>query len=146
MISQFQLPLTQLPLCGRRHLTMASPIQLEKSPNELPLLDERAMDDWCSDIDRSDILAILSRVPDDARKNIAEIEKAIAEGNLAACKRAAHRLKGMAGNLGASRLAGTARDIEVKSASLDEAAGQLASLQATLAATLAALDRAAHSR
>lgn len=118
-----------------------------KSPHELlPLLDSRAMDDWCSDIDRCDILAILSRVPDDARKNIAEIEKAVTEGDLTACKRAAHRLKGMAGNLGASRLAGTARDIELKSHSVDDVAGHIESLQATLVATLAALDRATHAR
>lgn len=104
------------------------------------------MDDWCTDLDRSDILAILSRVPDDARKNIAEIEQAITEGNLVACKRAAHRLKGMAGNLGAPRLAKGAREIELHAATVDEAAGQMAGLQATLSATLAALDEAAHSR
>ena len=74
------------------------------------------MDDWCSDIDQGAIFSPFSPASrTSARKNIAEIEKAITEGDLTACKRAAHRLKGMAGNLGASRLAGTARDIELKS-------------------------------
>lgn len=108
----------------------------------LPLLDDGAMNDWCSDIDQDDVLAILARVPDECRRNIAEIERALAEGSLEATKRAAHRLKGMAGNLGAVRLAQTARDIELKSESLDDVAGQMAGLQETLTGTLAALDRA----
>ena len=124
---------------------MSAPIEASKRLL-LPLLDEGAMSDWCSDIDRDDVLAILARVPDECRRNIAEIERALAEGSLEASKRAAHRLKGMAGNLGAVRLAQTARDIELTSQSLDDVAGQMAGLQETLTGTLAALDRAAHSR
>ena len=123
------------------------PPPIEASTQELvPLLDERAMSDWCTDIDKDDVLAILASVPDECRRNIAEIERAIAEGSLAASKRAAHRLKGMAGNLGAARLAQSARDIELKSESIDDVAGRMASLQETLTGTLAALHRAAHSR
>ncbi len=123
------------------------PPPIEASTQDLvPLLDERAMSDWCTDIDKDDVLAILASVPDECRRNIAEIERAIAEGSLAASKRAAHRLKGMAGNLGAARLAQSARDIELKSDSIEDVAGRMASLQETLTGTLAALDRAAHSR
>ena len=112
----------------------------------VPFLDERAMSDWCTDIDKDDVLAILASVPDECRRNIAEIERAIAEGSLAASKRAAHRLKGMAGNLGAARLAQSARDIELKSESIDDVAGRMASLQETLTGTLTALHRSARSR
>lgn len=123
------------------------PPPIEASTQDLvPLLDERAMSDWCSDIDKDDVLAILAGVPDECRRNIAEIERAIVEGSLAASKRAAHRLKGMAGNLGAARLAQSARDIELKSDSIEDVAGRMAGLQETLTGTLAALDRAAHSR
>lgn len=123
------------------------PPPIEASTQDLvPLLDERAMSDWCTDIDKDDVLAILASVPDECRRNIAEIERAIAEGSLAASKRAAHRLKGMAGNLGAARLAQSAREIELKSDSIEDVAGRMASLQETLTGTLAALDRAAHSR
>jgi HPt (histidine-containing phosphotransfer) domain-containing protein len=126
---------------------MTSPIANALSPQDLlPLLDKRAMDDWCSDIDLADILSILARIPGDAAKNLGEIERAIAENDLAACKRSAHRLKGMAGNLGASRLAALARDIEISSQSIEEAAGKVASLNETLAATLTELDRAARDR
>lgn len=123
------------------------PPPIEASTQDLvPLLDERAMSDWCTDIDKDDVLAILASVPDECRRNIAEIERAIAEGSLAASKRAAHRLKGMAGNLGAARLAQSARDIELKSDSIEDVAARMANLQETLTGTLAALDRAAHSR
>ena len=126
---------------------MAMPPPIEASTQDLvPLLDERAMSDWCTDIDKDDVLAILASVPDECRRNIAEIERAIAEGSLAASKRAAHRLKGMAGNLGAARLAQSARDIELKSDSIEDVVGRMASLQETLTGTLAALDLAAHSR
>jgi HPt (histidine-containing phosphotransfer) domain-containing protein len=124
---------------------MAMPLPTEASTRVLlPLLDDGAMNDWCSDIDQDDVLAILARVPDECRRNIAEIEQALAEGSLEATKRAAHRLKGMAGNLGAVRLAQTARDIELKSESLDDVAGQMAGLQETLTSTLAALRSAVH--
>jgi HPt (histidine-containing phosphotransfer) domain-containing protein len=126
---------------------MAMPPPIEASPQDLaPLLDERAMSDWCSDIDKDDVLAILASVPDECRRNIAEIERAIVEGSLAASKRAAHRLKGMAGNLGAARLAQSARDIELKSESIEDVARRMAGLQETLSGTLAALHRAGHSR
>ena len=52
----------------------------------------------------------------------------------------------MAGNLGAARLAQSARDIELKSDSIEDVAGRMASLQETLAGTLTALHRAARSR
>lgn len=109
----------------------------------LPLIDDRAMNDWCSDIDQDDVLAILACVPDECRRNIAEIEKGIAAGSLAVSKSAAHRLKGMAGNLGAVRLAQSARDIELKAESIDDVASLMAGLQETLASTLAALHSAA---
>lgn len=122
------------------------PLMEASTPVLLPLLDDGAMSDWCSDIDRDDVLAILARVPDECRRNIAEIERALVEGSLEASKRAAHRLKGMAGNLGAVRLAQTARDIELKSENLDDVAGQMAGLHETLTNTLAALHRAAQSK
>lgn len=135
------------PDVRRAPLDIAMPPPIEASTQDpVPLLDERAMSDWCSDIDKDDVMAILASVPDECRRNIAEIERAIAEGSLAASKRAAHRLKGMAGNLGAVRLAQTARDIELKSESIDDVASRMASLQETLTGTLAALQSAGRNR
>jgi HPt (histidine-containing phosphotransfer) domain-containing protein len=105
----------------------------------LPLLDEHAMRDWCNDLEKDDVLAILARVPDECRKCVAEIERAIVDGSLAASKRTAHRLKGMAGNLGAVRLAQIARGIELETQSIEEVSNRMTMLQETLTDTLAAL-------
>ncbi len=106
---------------------------------EQPLIDHRAMRDWCEDLDQADVLALLARVPAEAHTCIAGIRKAIGEGDLAAARRCAHRLKGMASNLGAARLAQTSRGIERESHSIDDATDRLALLEKTLGETLEAL-------
>ena len=129
------------------HHWIVMPTSIEPSKQDmLPLVDDRAMRDWCSDLEQEDVLAILAGVPDECRRNITEIENAIAAGSLPASRRAAHRLKGMAGNLGAVRLAQNARDIELNAESIDDVASRMASLQETLTRTLEALHSAAHSK
>ena len=56
---------------------------------------------------------LLDAVPSEAGLCLNDLKAAIADGDLARAKRAAHRLKGMAGNLGAARLAGAARGLEI---------------------------------
>lgn len=108
--------------------------------NELPpIFDHRVMSDWCGDVLDEDVLAILAGVPDELRACVAEIEKAIARGDLTAVKGHAHRLKGMAGNLGAVRLSGTARGIELRTRAIEDASRQMPMLHATVSDTLAAL-------
>jgi histidine phosphotransfer protein HptB len=110
-----------------------------QSQDTLPLIDQRAMNDWSGDLDQDDVVAILARVPEELRTNMAAIEKAVAAGGLPAAKRSAHRLKGMAGNLGAARLAQVAREIEVASESIGDVALRLDTLRQTITETLAAL-------
>ncbi len=100
------------------------------------------MAEWCTDLDREDIADILGRVPAQCSAGIAEIEAAVGEKELARVKRVAHRLKGMAANLGAARLARLARCIEIDSMDLADVELQLPVLKTTVAETLAAL--AAH--
>ena len=108
---------------------------------EHALLDARIMNDWCNDMDREDVVAILARVPAECAKSLAEFEKAMAAGDLAAARRAAHRLKGMANNLGAVRLARMARTIELGCQSIDDVACRMPALVQTLDETLEALRR-----
>jgi histidine phosphotransfer protein HptB len=117
---------------------MQPPIK-PQSQDLLPLVDQRALKDWSGDLDRDDVLAILAQVPDEFRRNVAAMESAVAEGCLPAAKRIAHRLKGMAGNLGAARLAQLARDIELGSESIEDVSGHLGKLNETLTQTIAAL-------
>lgn len=104
-----------------------------------PLIDHDAMSDWCGGVYDEDVLAILSGVPDELTGCVADIENAIARANPVAVKSNAHRLKGMAGNVGAARLARIARGIELGSQSIEGVSQQMEKLRETVTETLAAL-------
>jgi HPt (histidine-containing phosphotransfer) domain-containing protein len=103
---------------------------------ELPLIDERAMSEWRGDMEKDDVLAILACVPAEGARCIAELKKAIMARDVVAVRRTAHRLKGMASNLGAIRLAGMARDIELTSQSIEDVSGRITRLEKILGETL----------
>jgi HPt (histidine-containing phosphotransfer) domain-containing protein len=121
---------------------MSSPAHHFALPQEgeAPLIDHRVMSDWCDDLDKADVCGLLARVPDETRKCIADVRLALQGGNLAMAKRAAHRLKGMASNLGAARLASVARSVELGCPTIAEADRQVAVLEATMTETLEALE------
>lgn len=106
----------------------------------LPLIDETVMADWCSDLDPEDVEAILSQVPAQCGTCFQEIATAVSGGDLNKAKRVAHRLKGMAANLGAVRLARFARTIEIEAETAGGVEAQLPALSATLSETIAALN------
>ena len=110
-----------------------------QSDPQLPLIDKDVMSDWSSDMDRADVLAILARVPEEADRALAELDKAIAALDHDRARRAAHRLKGMASNLGATRLGRLARMIEIDSRSIGDVAPQMPMLRQVASDTLAAL-------
>jgi Hpt domain len=103
----------------------------------LPLVDPIAMADWSDDLEPADIREVLSGVPKETSVCIALLRQALALDDLAMARRAAHRLKGMAANLGATRLAQEAKEIEVASQSVSQIAMQMGTLETTLAETLA---------
>lgn len=105
----------------------------------LPLIDDKAMADWCADLDKEDIEAILSQVPDQCAFCFSELEGAVGAADLHKAKRIAHRLKGMAANLGATRLSRLARGIEIEAQAVEDVSRQLGDLRATISETLAAL-------
>jgi HPt (histidine-containing phosphotransfer) domain-containing protein len=106
---------------------------------ELPLIDQSIMSDWCNDLEKEDVLAILSSVPDEVKRSLADLRKAVGARDLASARRTAHRLKGMANNLGAVRLGRMARDIELTSHSIEDVSARLATLEQTMGKTLEAL-------
>jgi HPt (histidine-containing phosphotransfer) domain-containing protein len=63
------------------------------------------------------------------------LKAAIAAGDLDAARRAAHRMKGMASNFGATRLTAIARSIETGSTELDGVSEQVGVLEQALAET-----------
>ena len=106
---------------------------------ELPLIDPRVMSDWCDDMEKADVLDVLARVPHESARCLADIRKAIAESDLPSARRSAHRLKGMASNLGAARPARVARSVELTSQSIEDVSGRMASLEKISAETLEAI-------
>jgi len=127
----------RLPSSTELHPTFA-PADV-RSEADLPLIDQRIMDDWRSDMDAEDVLAIIARVPTECARSIADFHKAIASGDIASARRTAHRLKGMANNLGAVRLARMARAIELGCKSIEEVSGRMPPIEQTLSETLEAL-------
>jgi HPt (histidine-containing phosphotransfer) domain-containing protein len=116
-----------------------SPVLDATAEAELPLIDAGAMRDWCGDMDKADVLDVLARVPHESARCLADMRKAIVESDLASARRTAHRLKGMASNLGAARLARVARTIELASGSIEDVSSRMASLEQTSAETLEAI-------
>jgi HPt (histidine-containing phosphotransfer) domain-containing protein len=114
-------------------------LQQVQAEEELPLIDSRVMQDWCGDLDPADVRDLLSRVPGEGHKCLAGIKEAAGKGDLASAKRFAHRLKGMASNLGAARLASIARSLELASVDIADASRRALLLEETLIATLEAI-------
>ena len=121
---------------------MPPPVDLAADPPSeevLPTLDARVFADWSGDMDAEDVAAILARVPEECARALTELRKSIAARDPAAARRTAHRLKGMASNLGARKLAQLARTIELGSQNVDDVAARLGDLETALAETLEAV-------
>jgi signal transduction histidine kinase/CheY-like chemotaxis protein/HPt (histidine-containing phosphotransfer) domain-containing protein len=111
-----------------------------KEPSlDLPVIDNLIIASWSEGMDPADIREALSCLPDESARSLHEIKAAIASGDLTEAKRIAHRLKGMANNLGARRLAAIARSIEVDAPTVAVAAAKLGALEVATSETLAGL-------
>jgi DNA-binding NarL/FixJ family response regulator len=106
---------------------------------ELPVVDKAVIAAWSRGMNAADVCATLECVPSESIKSLNEIKAAIGAGDLIEARRIAHRMKGMASNLGASRLAAVARRIEIDASSVEVAASQIELLEATTDETLVAL-------
>lgn len=107
----------------------------------IPLIDPVAMAQWTTDLDPEDVEAILAQVPGQCEACVSELTAAADAQELVKAKRVAHKLKGMAANLGAARLARLARSIELESADVAEVVQCLPLVSATVAETIDALAR-----
>ena len=99
--------------------------------------------EWREDLTAGDVRQILAQARLEALKSLAVIQDAAAGRNLAALERSAHKLKGMAANLGAVRLVALLRQIELGAAAGDESRSAVAELEPTLCQTLRAFEVAA---
>jgi signal transduction histidine kinase/DNA-binding NarL/FixJ family response regulator len=120
---------------SRRRSDAASDQSIEK----LPVFDTSVIAAWSSGMNPTDVSATLQCVPGESIKSLNEIKAAIVAGDLQEAQRVAHRMKGMASNLGATRLAAVARSIEIDAPSIEAASDRLKLLTATTDETLVQL-------
>ena len=115
--------------------------QFPEPAKQPPLVDVAVMRLWADELDAADVHDILCRVPTEAQSSIALLNKAIERADIAMAHRAAHRLKGMAGNLGAPRLEQQARDIEIATKHIDDVSVRLKSLEIAVSETIEAISK-----
>jgi HPt (histidine-containing phosphotransfer) domain-containing protein len=104
-----------------------------------PLFDEDQMATLRDALGDEELRAMLARLPAAIAQAQQKIEEAVAAGNLEAARRAAHGLKGVATNFGAARIAATAREMELETASIEAMQERLPVLLDAMTMTFAAL-------
>jgi PAS domain S-box-containing protein len=109
-----------------------------------PILDAGRLKELSQYLDLDSLRDALDTVPQEARDCLDSIKNAIAEGNVSATRRAAHKLRGMASNFGAKRLFEIANTLETNSSlTLDDFRRMLPILETTIHETQSQLERAA---
>ena len=104
-----------------------------------PLFDEDQMATLRDALGDEELRAMLARLPAAIAQAHQKIEEAVAAGNLEAARRAAHGLEGVATNFGAARIAATAREMELETASIEAMQQRLPVLLDAMTMTFAAL-------
>jgi HPt (histidine-containing phosphotransfer) domain-containing protein len=79
----------------------------------LPLLEDGRLAELRECFSIAELRALLEGITDEGGECLSTIHAALAADDLTTAQRAAHKLKGMASNLGAARLAHAARGTEI---------------------------------
>jgi signal transduction histidine kinase/CheY-like chemotaxis protein/HPt (histidine-containing phosphotransfer) domain-containing protein len=98
----------------------------------VPLFDTTKLAQLRESFGEQDFRIALSCIPDEGAKCLNQIKAAISAGDLDAARKAAHSLKGMAGNFGAVRLASISRRIELEAPAIEAVAERVNELERTL--------------
>ena len=77
----------------------------------------------------------LAELSSDSNKLLREIQNALAAGDLDTARKAAHGLRGMAGNFCATRVAAIAKEIETEAPTLEAAASEVMNLKLAIEQT-----------
>lgn len=121
----------------------AAPVEAAAPPSGdlIPLIDGDSMDGLRDALGEEDLQALLESVPDETGRLLAEIQDALNGDDLAAARKAAHSLKGLASNFCALRIAAHARDIELEARSIDDARGMVGVLSGAIEDTRVFLEK-----
>jgi signal transduction histidine kinase/CheY-like chemotaxis protein/HPt (histidine-containing phosphotransfer) domain-containing protein len=109
----------------------------------VPLFDAAKLTELRESFGEEDLRTALNCIPAEGARCLSQIKAAINIGDLDAVRKAAHSLKGMAGNFGATRLAAISRRIEMEAPAIEVIAGIVNELEQTLDETHAGIRNAA---
>jgi CheY-like chemotaxis protein/HPt (histidine-containing phosphotransfer) domain-containing protein len=109
----------------------------------IALFDPAKLVELKENFGEADFRVALSCIPDEGAKCLNQMKTAIGAGDLDAARRAAHSLKGMAGNFGATRLAAISRRIELEAPAIEAVAEEIDELEQALDATRAEIGKVA---
>jgi chemotaxis protein histidine kinase CheA len=84
----------------------------ELNETAFPCFDEERFSELLECFSGDELRSLLENIPGEGGHCLRAIQDAIAANDLETAKRAAHKLKGMASNLGAARIAEAARRVE----------------------------------
>ena len=85
------------------------------------LIDNSRFDEMCSALGKNQFSMLINLLPASYQEERVKIVEAINSGDREALRRAAHTIKGMAGNLAAQKLADDARELEKYDGAFDDA-------------------------
>jgi HPt (histidine-containing phosphotransfer) domain-containing protein len=88
-------------------------------------------------LEESELRAALAMIPGEGAECLNEIKAAVAAADLDAARKVAHRLKGLASNFGAARLAAIARRIELEATAIEVVSQHVRPLEIALHETRA---------
>lgn len=91
---------------------MIAPVGHADRYTALPAMDQRKLVELRSVVGDEELRLMLDLLPAEGRRAMETIETARVAGDMDRARRAAHSLKGLAGNFGAQRIEAVARDIE----------------------------------
>ena len=109
----------------------------------IALFDTAKLSELRKSFGEDDFRVALACIPDEGARCLNQIKAAIGAGDLDAARKAAHSLKGMAGNFGATRLAAISRRIELESPAIEAVADEIVELEQTLDETRAGIGKVA---
>ena len=94
----------------------------DHTANDTPVFDEGKLGALRDAIGEGKLQELLADLSSESNKLLSEIQDALAAGDLETARKAAHGLKGMAGNFCATRVAAIAKEIETQVPTLEAAA------------------------
>ena len=106
-----------------------------------PLMDEGRFAELRDAIGEAKLLAYLADLTGESNQLLRDIQEALAAGEMARAQKAAHDLKGMAGNFCATRIAAIAKEIEIGAPSIEAAERESENLKLAIEQTRIRLEK-----